>query len=242
MAGPEPYEEYDLGPVKQGKEAEIFLVERVASDGRSCLLAHKRYPPQQVRKGDLQSSGFQRASSFSSRRTYRDGRALRSSRDRRAAAKKTQYGRAVLRADWAMHEFATLTRLASAGVSVPDPVERTGDGLLMRYIGDHETAAPRLVQAGLSKNGLAEAARLLLENLRLMVEAGVVHGDLSAFNVLWWDDTVWIIDVPQALDLADEGGIEYLRRDLANIATWFTSRGVDLDPDRLFGELMRSLA
>jgi RIO kinase 1 len=98
------------------------------------------------------------------------------------------------------------------------------------------------VQAGLSKKGLAEAARMLMDNLRLMVEAGVVHGDLSAFNVLWWDDTVWIIDVPQALDLADEGGVEYLRRDLANIATWFTGRGVDLDPDRLFGELMRSLA
>jgi RIO kinase 1 len=61
IADPEPYEAYDLGSIKTGKEAEVFLVERVATDGRSCLLAHKRYRPRAVsHKGELQELGFQR--------------------------------------------------------------------------------------------------------------------------------------------------------------------------------------
>ena len=65
IADPEPYDDYDLGPIKTGKEAEVFLVERVAPDGRSCLLAHKRYRPRSVRyKGELQALGFQRAANF----------------------------------------------------------------------------------------------------------------------------------------------------------------------------------
>ena len=68
IADPEPYDEYDLGPFKTGKEAEVFLVERVARDGRSCLLAHKRYRPREVtHKGELQALGFQRASKFRER-------------------------------------------------------------------------------------------------------------------------------------------------------------------------------
>ena len=75
IAEPEPYDEYDLGPLKTGKEAEVFLVERVAADGRSCLLAHKRYRPRTVAyKGELQALGFQRAANFVNDRAYRDGR------------------------------------------------------------------------------------------------------------------------------------------------------------------------
>ena len=87
IAEPEPYDEYDLGPLKTGKEAEVFLVERVAADGRSCLLAHKRYRPRTVAyKGELQALGFQRAANFVNDRAYRDGRSIGNSRDRRAAA------------------------------------------------------------------------------------------------------------------------------------------------------------
>src|SRR6478736_6753452 len=88
VTDPQDYEEYDLGPLKTGKEAEVFLVERVALDGRSCLLAHKRYRPREVRyKGELQALGFQRAASFVNDRAYRNDRSISNSRDRRAAAK-----------------------------------------------------------------------------------------------------------------------------------------------------------
>src|SRR5262245_38237574 len=200
IADPEPYAEYDLGSLKTGKEAEVFLVERVAADGRSCLLAHKRYRPRLVtHKGELQELGFQRVASFVNDRAYRDGRTIANSRDRRAAAKKSRHGRAVLAHDWPENEFAMLERLAVAGVNVPFPVARTSDGVLMQYIGDRTGAAPRLVHAGLDRAAVEEAATQLVDNLHRMVDEGVVHADLSVYNLLWWDDLVWIIDVPQAV-------------------------------------------
>jgi RIO kinase 1 len=242
IADPEPYEEFDLGPLKTGKEAGVFLVERVTADGRSCLLAHKRYRPRTVRyKGELETLGFQRAANFVNDGAYREGRKIKSSRDRRAVAKKTRHGREVLKSDWPGNEFMMLERLTAAGVSVPLPVARTTDGLMMQYIGDHTAAAPRLVQAGLSRAQVERAASQLIENLHRMVEAGIVHADLSVYNLLWWDDTLWIIDVPQAVDVSvNSQAMDFLQRDVANVAAWFTSRGVTFDPDRLFGELAAS--
>src|SRR5438045_8816414 len=89
VTDPQDYVEYALGPLKTGKEAEVFLVERVAADGRSCLLAHKRYRPRRVtHKGELQALGFQRAANFVKDAAYRDGRhSFAKSRDARAAAR-----------------------------------------------------------------------------------------------------------------------------------------------------------
>jgi RIO kinase 1 len=240
IADPEPYDEYDLGPLKTGKEAEVFLVERIAPGGRTCLLAHKRYRPRAVRnKGELQALGFQRAASFVNDRAYRNDRTIANSRDRRAAAKKSRHGRAVLRHGWPDNEFTMLQRLAAAGVRVPFPVARTAEGVLMQYLGDRTRAAPRLVNAGLDRAGLEDAAAQLVENLTRMTEARVVHADLSAFNLLWWDDVLWIIDVPQAVDITmNESAFEFLHRDLANVGEWFTSRGVAFDADARFSELV----
>jgi RIO kinase 1 len=242
IADPEPYDEYDLGPLKTGKEAEVFLVERVARDGRSCLLAHKRYRPRAVaHKGELQELGFQRVANFVNDRAYRDGRTFANSRDRRAAAKKTQYGRTVLRRDWPDNEFDMLQRLAGAHVTVPLPVARTADGVLMQYIGDRTRAAPRLVHAGLDRLHVEAAATQLVENLHRMAAAGVVHADLSVYNLLWWADVLWIIDVPQAVDVSTNSrAIEFLHRDIANVGTWFASRGVAFDAEELFGEVLAS--
>jgi RIO kinase 1 len=238
IADPEPYEEYDLGPLKTGKEAEVFLVERVATDGRSCLLAHKRYRPRTVRfKGELEALGFQRAANFVNDGAYREGRRIKSRRDRRAVAKKTRHGREVLKANWPANEFAMLQRLSAAGVTVPFPVARTTDGLLMQYIGNNTGAGPRLVQAGLARPDVERAAAQLIENLRRMAQAGVVHADLSVYNLLWWHDVLWIIDVPQAVDISvNSQAMDFLQRDVANVAGWFTSRGVAFDADQLFGD------
>lgn len=240
IAEPEPYDEYDLGPLKTGKEADVFLVERVAPDGRSCLLAHKRYRPRAVRhKGELEDLGFQRAAGFVHDGAYRDGRTLFKSRDRRAAAKGTAWGRGVLRGGWADNEFDMLERLTGAGVSVPLPVERTTDGVLMQYVGDRRRAAPRLVHAGLDRAGAARAADLLVDNLRRMVGAGIVHADLSVFNLLWWDDDLWVIDLPQAVEVGtNPQAFDLLHRDVTNVAAWFRARGVAFDGDAVFAELV----
>jgi RIO kinase 1 len=241
IADPEEYVEYDLGPLKTGKEAEVFLIERVAADGRSCLLAHKRYRPRRVtHKGELQALGFQRAANFVKDAAYRDGRAgFAKSRDARAAAKGTAYGRSLLGRDWPDHELATLERLWEAGVTVPFPVGRSGDGLLMQYLGDRDGAAPRLVQAGLDRERLRVAAAMLVDDLHRMVRAGIVHADLSVYNLLWWDERLWVIDVPQAVDVAaNTQAFDFLERDLRNVGAWFAQKGVPFDADELLQDLI----
>lgn len=242
IAGPDAYAEYDLGPLITGKEAEVFLVERVAPDGRSCLLAHKRYRPRTVTsKGELEALGFQRGADFVNDGAYRQGRSFAKSRDRRAVANRSRHGRELLRQDWPSREFATLQRLWRAGVAVPYPVELTADGLLMQFLGDQRAAAPRLANAGLDRASLAAAADQLVDNLHRVVGAGMVHADLSAYNLLWWEDRLWVIDVPQAVEIgSNESALEFLRRDLSNVTTWFAGRGVALDPVALFAELQRT--
>ena len=239
---PEPYVSFDLGPLKTGKEAEVFLVERVATDdpGRTCLLAHKRYRPRRVtHKGELEQLGFQRASNFVHDQQYRDGRQLGSSRDRRAVARKSSYGRSVLGRNWPDHELEVLGRLRRAGVSVPYPVERTADGFLMQYVGDRSQAAPRLVQARLDRDQVRDAREQLVADLHRMMGEGIVHADLSVYNLLWWEGRLWIIDVPQAVDVgANPQAFDFLHRDLTNVGAWFASKGVAFDADAILVDLV----
>jgi RIO kinase 1 len=91
----------------------------------------------------------------------------------------------------------------------------------------------------LDRPGVERAASQLVENLRVMTAIGVVHADLSVYNLLWWDDVLWIIDVPQAVDIGTNGqAFDFLLRDLTNVAGWFTSKGVAFDVDNLFSELV----
>lgn len=236
---PDEYEEYNLGPLKAGKEAEVFIVERVLGD-RSCLLAHKRYRPRSVTtKGELQALGFQRSSAFVNDHAYRAGRRVPDTRAQRAVDRMTTLGRRILAATWPAEEAAMLAKLWQAGVHVPYPVQSTDDGVLMQYLGDRCGAAPPLARARLSRAEAASAADMLVDDLGRMVGAGVVHADLSAYNLLWWEDRPWIIDLPQAVDvLTNVNALDFLQRDLRNVGGWFTRQGVAFDPDAVFADLL----
>jgi RIO kinase 1 len=238
---PEPYDDVVLGPLKTGKEAEIFVVERIGAD-RSCLLAHKRYRPRTVTtKGELEALGFQRSAAFVNDRAYRDDRKMAASRDQRAVDKKTRYGRELLRQQWPATELDVLQRLWAAGATVPYPLGSTDDGLLMQYVGDHEQAAPPLARARLDRTELADAFDQLVENLRTFMAVGIVHADLSPYNLLWWHDRLWFIDVPQAVDVASNlHAIEFLHRDVHNVCTWFGRKGIECDAEAVFAELLAS--
>jgi RIO kinase 1 len=235
---PEPYTDTDLGVLKSGKEAQVGLVERVGA-GRSCLLARKLYVPREVTKGVLESLGAQRATAFRHDVVYREGRQFRKTRDRRAVERMTTYGRRLLQERWTGHEFDVLTALWQAGARVPYPVSFDADVMLMEYVGSLDGAAPQLAQARLPRALLASAWEQLVENLHLVVGAGWAHGDLSAFNLLWWEERLWFIDLPQAVDLAaNPQGLEFLHRDVLNVVRWFTRRGLERDPEMLFAELV----
>jgi RIO kinase 1 len=239
------FNDEDLGVIATGKEGEVNLIERTELDtGRSVLLARKRYRPRTVKKGELQALGFERAPTFRNDIVYRDGRNYgRRSRDRRAVESMTKYGKELAKSKWSGHEYDVMLAVWEAGGPVPFPVSNDEDsGFILEYIGDREQAAPRLAQARLSPPELRVAWDQLVEGLRAMLQAGWVHSDLSAYNALWWRDELWIIDLPQAVDLAiSPHGFEFLHRDVCNVATWFSRHGVEVDPDALYGELLALL-
>jgi RIO kinase 1 len=233
----------DLGQLKTGKEAEIRVVERALLDGTGRhLLAQKRYRPRTIsHKGELQELGFERAPTFRNDIVYRDGRNYgKRSRDRRAVETMTNYGKQLVKQKWLGHEFDVMRTLWAAWVTVPYPVSFDDDsGLLLEYLGDEDGAAPRLAQARLGPREAARAWEQLYEELRRMVEAGWVHADLSAYNLLWWDGRVWLIDFPQSVDLVQSPhGFEFLHRDVGNVARWFARHGVDVDAEAVYAELL----
>lgn len=233
----------DLGNLKTGKEAEIRVVERTALDGTGRhLLAEKRYRPKSVTyKGELEVLGFNTSATFRNDVAYREARAIRNSRDRRAVAKMSRRGREVVREGWVSHEFDVLTELWHAGAPVPYPVSTDHTtSVLLEYVGDDDGAAPRLAEARLDRAALDRAWHQLTVALQIVVDTGWVHADLSAYNLLWWEDALWLIDLPQAVDLHHSTvGYELLHRDIANVCRWFASKGVEADADDLFARVLR---
>ena len=236
----EPYTDIDHGVVKSGKEAQVNLVERIGDDGRSCLVARKRYLPRHVtQKGQLEAMGVQRSSAFRHDVQYREGRQFRKSRDRRAIERMSTYGKRLLQDRWTGTEYDVMSQLWQAGVAVPYPIAFGDDVFDLEYVGSWEMAAPQLSAARLSQSQLADAFEQLLAGLRGMTAAGIAHGGLSAHNLLWWEDRLWFIDFPQSIDIAANlQGLDFLHRDVLNVCEWFERRGFGVDPEEVFADLL----
>jgi RIO kinase 1 len=220
----------ELGILKTGKEADVFLLRRaVPGTGRSCLLAAKRYRSAEHRL-------FHRDSE------YLAGRRVRESRATRAMANRTAVGREMIAAQWANSEFSALCRFYLAGLPVPYPVQILGTEVLLQFIGDADgTAAPRLAETGLRGAELTDLWHQLVQIIGALARLGLAHGDLSAYNLLVHRGRLIMIDVPQVIDvIAHPRGAEFLSRDAANVSRWFAARGLsadlcgtDPDPDAL---------
>jgi RIO kinase 1 len=236
----ESFEELQVGVIKSGKEAEVFLVERRSAAG-SCLLAHKRFRPRHPKKGELRELGFSKGTIYRHDIAYRQNWHM-NSRDSRAVETKTAYGQGVTARLWPANEFEMLRRAWNAGASVPFPVDRTDDGILMEYVGDAGQAAPRLVNASLDRAALMDAWQQLLSAVGRLAGEGIVHADLSVYNLLWWNDRLVVIDFPQAVDVVtNPDAPDVLRRDLANVATWFGRRGIAIDLESVYAEVVTML-
>ncbi len=221
----------ELGVLKTGKEADVHLIERAVPDtDRSCLMAAKRYRSNEHRM-------FHRDAG------YLEGRRMRRSREMRAMANRTAFGRNLIAEQWAVAEFAAMSRLWVLGAPVPYPVQRSGTELLMEFLCDDEgTAAPRLSEVRPDPEQLLDLWHQLVAALELMAGEGLTHGDLSAYNLLVHDGHLMIIDLPQIVDLvANPRGREFLARDVANVMGWFRSHGLPAelaDADGLVAELI----
>jgi RIO kinase 1 len=233
----EPYQDVPLGTLKSGKEAEIFLVERRFASGPR-LMAHKRYRPRYPEKGQLRAEGFSNSTSYRGDAVYKASWFL-PTRDKKAVMGGSRYGHELAGRLWPMQEWTNLRRASEAGVTVPHPVEQTDHGLMMAFIGDESQAAPKLAAARLSRAELASAWEQLLDNLRALTAAGLVHADLSAYNLLWWEGRLVVIDLPQAVEfVTNSDAYELLHRDLANVGEWFTRHGLPVDVEEVYAELV----
>ena len=216
--------DYELGVLKTGKEADVFLVRRgVPGTDRSCLLAAKRYR-------DATHRQFHRDAG------YLEGRRVRESRINRAVANRSSFGRGAIAGQWANAEFNALVQLYNARVPVPYPVQIVGTELLLEFIGDPDgTGAPRLAETRPDAAQLTSLWNQLVEAMGTLAGAGYAHGDLSPYNLLVHDGRLVMIDLPQVVDVvANPGGRGYLERDAKNVATWFVRAGhPDADPELL---------
>lgn len=222
----------ELGVLKTGKEADVHVIRRAMPGTEGCLLAAKRY-----------RSGEHRL--FHRDAGYLEGRRMRRSREMRAMANRTAFGRNLIAEQWAVAEFAALSRLWSVGAPVPYPVQRNGTELLLEYLRDDTgTAAPRLAERRPDLDELTDLWHQLVAALDLMATHGLTHGDLSAYNLLVHDGHLMLIDLPQVVDVvANPAGLDFLARDVANVAAWFRGRGLAdelVDPDALTAQLLHA--
>ncbi|AEG44182.1 serine protein kinase RIO [Isoptericola variabilis] len=223
----------ELGILKTGKEADVFLVERAVpgDPDQVSLLAAKRYRGREHRQ-------------FHRDGEYTDGRRVRRTRDQRAIEdRKSSWGRAVAATQWADAEFGALCALWDAGAPVPYPVQIDGTELLMEFVGTVDddgvpVAAPRLARARPDAATLAGWFDQVRDAMGVLARLGWAHGDLSPYNVLAHGDRVVVIDLPQVVDLvANPFGAELLHRDCRTMAAWFAGRGLDVDADELFADV-----
>ena len=136
-------------------------------------------------------------------------------------------------------EFAALSRLRNAGAAVPYPVQISGTELLLEFIGTGLQSAPRLHTLRAEPNELHALREQVIDFMHVAATAGYAHGDLSAYNMLVHEGRVWVIDLPQIVDLAvNPSGLDYLHRDCVNVIDWFSRHGVAGDADKLFADLV----
>lgn len=225
-----------LARVKGGKEANVYRCQGHPSTG-FALLAAKVYRPRKFR--NLRND-----------KMYRDGRAILKAngqtvktndhRMMRALGKKTAFGEQVAHTSWLMYEYTTLTRLYQAGVAVPKPVAVSENTVLMEYRGDAFQAAPTLNEVALAPDEAQPLFNQLLRYIELMLQNGVIHGDLSAYNILYWEGALTIIDFPQMTDPhSNPNAYPIFQRDVERVCQYFEAQGARCHAEEIVRKLWK---
>jgi RIO kinase 1 len=218
--------------VKSGKEASVY---QCAADPQivADFIAAKIYRPRMFR-------------SLKNDYLYREGRAnldeaglviLDHGMDH-AMRVKSAYGLKLLHTSWIEHEFKTLELLHAAGADVPQPYAAGDNAILMEYLGGEDEVAPSLSQVKMERD---EAQRLFdrtVWNIDLMLSYDRIHGDLSAYNILYWEGEIRLIDFPQAVSPRENrNALAIFQRDVRRTCEYFAAQGVRCNPRKLALEL-----
>jgi RIO kinase 1 len=231
-----------LAQVKGGKEATVYCCQAHPSTGLD-LVAAKVYRPKQFR-------------SLSNDAMYREGRSMLNAQGRsmmnerghqaqrpdhrmmKAVRSKSAFGQEVMHSSWLSYEYSFMEQMHRLGAPVPKPIACADNAILMSYYGELGNPAPLLMGVQLTK----KEAKLLFEQtiqaIHLMLSEGYIHGDLSAYNILYWQGAIAIIDFPQVSSLAGNSNAHMiLQRDITRVCDYFRQYGVRRDAVALTQEL-----
>lgn len=220
--------------VKSGKEASVY-----------CCAAH---PTMEV---DWLAAKVYRPRKFrglTNDQVYREGRDILTSdgeivhenkdREARAIGKKTGYGVQLSQTSWLMHESRALELLHRAGGIVPKPYKAASNAILMEFIGEGNLPSPTLNTVRLKKIEAQRHFDLVLENVELMLQHNLIHADLSAYNILYQEGRIVIIDLPQVVSSrGNRNAPVILARDILRICEYFTKQGVECDAQQISRDL-----
>ena len=224
-----------LWKIKAGKEASVYLC-RSGDQVKSGLIAAKVFRPRMLRN-------------LKNDQLYRQGRADLDENGHpiadpgmlKARQKRSVYGEQIRHQSWIAYEFQTLKTLHAAGADVPQPYEMGENAILMSYIGDEASAAPTLNTVTLEPGEVRRMYERILHNVELMLANSIVHGDLSAYNVLYWERQITLIDFPQVISpTSHRSAYPIFSRDIARVCEYFARQGLRSDPGRLAAGLWKA--
>jgi len=206
-----------LQPVKSGKEASVFLCRgsELYQNRLLCLKVYKDFSQR----------------SFKHTAVYQDGRFDgMGGKSRRGIRFKSSWGKSITEEIWIASEMDALARLHEAGVNVPFPYEMSANAILMEYIGDQHQIANQLKDEKLFELKTRYLFKKIISNIQQMYNLNIVHGDLSAYNILVWKNRPVIIDFPQFVNPErNSNGYGLLHRDVDNICNFFAKKGIEAD-------------
>jgi RIO kinase 1 len=224
-----------LRSVKGGKEASVYMC-RGGEAVDSKLVTAKVYRPRVLR--NLKNDGVYRTG-----RTDLDmsGRTIVKEADINAIRRRTNYGENLRHQSWIAYELQTLEILHDAGADVPKPYAMEKNAILMDFIGDVDTAAPTLNSVSLEPDEARTLLDRVIHNVDLFLSNDRVHGDLSAYNILYWDGDITLIDFPQVVSPGSHPSAwNIFLRDVTRVCQYFKSQGVNTNAQKLASELWTS--
>jgi len=215
-----------------GKEASVYQC-LTDGDNLNRYLAAKVYRPRQFRQ--LRNDSLYREGRL---QLDDEGHEVRDERAMHAIQQRTNFGMRLMHTSWIEHEYQTMDILSQAGADVPKPYASGNNAILMDYIGWDDLPAPTLNTVDLSKREAREVFDRAIHNVEIMLDNQRVHGDLSAYNILYRDGEIFLIDFPQAIDPSvNRNAYAIFRRDILRLCEYFQDQGLQCSPRRLAEDL-----
>ena len=224
-----------LKRVKGGKEASVYMC-AAGTEVAADLVASKVYRPRSLR--NLKNDHVYRAgrADFDG-----EGRKITDKGMAHAMYKKTEYGKSLLHQSWIAYEFTSMEKLCSAGADVPQPFTMAPNAILMSFVGDLDGCAPALSEISLDRQEAIKLFDRTLANIDTLLSCGVIHGDLSAYNILYWEGAITLIDFPQVVSpLENKNALSIFQRDVIRVCDYFSRQGVKSNARKIASDIWTS--